>query len=189
MKFETFLDICLKDPEFKKYWEEDLKNLDDTFFSENKEDGLSISEALSLLEEEDLQDIITNKGIKKNIKYSTDIIFFEFDTKCPVADFLNSIENKKLKEKTVLNIAELAIKGNDARPPLSRYLRDGIFELRTKHGKDITRIFYFFVFGNKIILTNGHIKKQQKLDEKEFKRAKKYMDMYLKRNTSEEKDD
>ena len=63
--------------------------------------------------------------------------------------------------------------------PLSRHVEDGIFELRTKQGNNIDRIFYFFVFGNKIIMTNGYIKKQEKIDNTELKRAKKYMNDYL----------
>ncbi|WP_367890989.1 type II toxin-antitoxin system RelE/ParE family toxin [uncultured Ruminococcus sp.] len=41
-------------------------------------------------------------------------------------------------------------------------MEDGIFEIRNKVGNDITGIFYFFVIGQKIILTNGFIKKTQK---------------------------
>ena len=34
-------------------------------------------------------------------------------------------------------------------------IEDGIFELRSKVSNDITRIFYFFVIGQKIILQTG----------------------------------
>lgn len=84
-----------------------------------------------------------------------------------------------LKAKTLKNILELSIKGSEAKPPLSKYIDEGIFKLRTKQGSNIDRIFYFFIFGNKIIMTNGHIKKSQKLDEQEFKRAKIYRDDYM----------
>lgn len=81
MKFHDFLNKCLQDPEFKKYWEEDMKKFHINWSSsENIYSGLYISEALSLLDDEDLQNIIIDKGIKKNISYSTDIIFFESKT-------------------------------------------------------------------------------------------------------------
>lgn len=61
-----------------------------------------------------------------------------------------------------------------------KYVSDSIFELRTKQSSGLTRIFYFFYHGNRIILTNGHIKKSQNLNEKEFEKAKRYRDIYLK---------
>ena len=39
------------------------------------------------------------------------------------------------------------------------------------------------VFGSSIILTNGYIKKDQKLAEKEFEKAKKYRNIYLRTKT------
>lgn len=95
---------------------------------------------------------------------TTEVIFYEDGSDCPVEEFLTSISNKKLKSKTLRNIAELSLRGSNAKPPLSSYVGEGIFELRTKHSSNIDRIFYFFIFGNRIILTNGYIKKSQKLD-------------------------
>jgi phage-related protein len=58
---------------------------------------------------------------------------------------------------------------------------DGIFELRSKVGSDISRVMYFFVIGEKIILTNGFIKKTQKTPPREIELAKKYRNNYLDR--------
>lgn len=52
--------------------------------------------------------------------------------------------------------------GNLLREPYSKHLEDGIFELRGKVGNNISRVMYFFYVGNRIILTNGFIKKTQK---------------------------
>ena len=52
--------------------------------------------------------------------------------------------------------------GNKLRMPYSRELSDGIFELRTQVGNDISRILYFFIVGKNIILTNGFRKKTEK---------------------------
>lgn len=171
MKLNDYVKQCCKNSEFKKYWEED-----ELF------DGRSISEALTVLNEVDSNEVIKNNGIKKDKVHSNEIIFLELpDKSCPVADFLNSIQNQKLKEKTVRSIDLLSQEGSEARPPLSKYVKDGIFELRTQQSTNITRIFYFFIYGEKIILTNGYIKKQDEMDKSEFNRAKKYMNDYLSR--------
>lgn len=58
---------------------------------------------------------------------------------------------------------------------------DGIFEIRTKFGSDITRVLYFFVIGRRIILTNGFVKKTQKTPASEIALAKQYRADYLSR--------
>ena len=65
--------------------------------------------------------------------------------------------------------------------PYSKALDDGIFEIRTKFGSDITRVLYFFVVGKKVILTNGFIKKTQKTPASEITLAKQYRADYLAR--------
>ena len=62
--------------------------------------------------------------------------------------------------------------GSELREPYSKYLEDGIFELRGKVGNNISRVMYFFYVGNRIILTNGFIKKTQKTPRKELELAK-----------------
>lgn len=70
----------------------------------------------------------------------------------------------------LLGILEiLQEKGNLLREPYSKHLEDGIFEIRGKVGTDISRVLYFFFYDRKIILTNGFIKKSQKLPKKKFR--------------------
>ena len=52
--------------------------------------------------------------------------------------------------------------GNNIREPYSKFLGDGIYEVRVQQVNNITRVLYFFVVNKKIILTNGFIKKSQK---------------------------
>ena len=71
--------------------------------------------------------------------------------------------------------------GSKLREPTSKPLDDGIMELRAKVGSDISRVLYFFVVGNKAVLTNGFIKKTQKTPRAEIEIAKKYKNDYLSR--------
>ena len=66
--------------------------------------------------------------------------------------------------------------------PFSRHLDDGIFELRTVQGNDITRVLYFFVAGGEIVLTHGFVKKTQKTPAREIERAKRMREDWRSRN-------
>ena len=48
-----------------------------------------------------------------------------------------------------------------------------IFELRIGD-KNIAHVFFFFRQGQEIIMTNGYVKKQQKVDTGELERARTY---------------
>ena len=87
----------------------------------------------------------------------------------------------KIRVKAFASLKILSEYGNNLREPYSKYIDKGIFELRIKFSTDITRIFYFFIKDNKIILTNGYIKKQNKLDSNEFSKAVKYKEDYERR--------
>lgn len=185
MEFKKFIEIECKNQEFKKEWDR-LHEIN------------SISEALEILSklnegedsavavlpdpESPVDKLLKNKGIKATQVIPNTIIFYEVDSKCPVYEFINEIKDQKLKAKVANDIEQLSIEGFKLKKPKAAHVRDGIFELRTIQSNNITRIFYFFVAGSSIILTNGYIKKQQKVDEKELKRAKKYRDEYLNRN-------
>lgn len=67
------------------------------------------------------------------------------------------------------------------REPYSKNLDDGIFEIRGKVGSDISRVLYFFYYNGKIIMTNGFVKKTQKIPKAEIEKAKKYRKDYLER--------
>jgi phage-related protein len=71
--------------------------------------------------------------------------------------------------------------GPELREPYSKYLDDGIFELRAKVGSNITRILYFFFIGRKVIVTNGFAKKTQHTPKAEINKAKAYRKEYIKR--------
>ena len=178
MTFEEFIKDRLQRPEFKKEWEA-LHQIN------------SLGEALEILShlyeeieptDNSLSGILRNKGIRVTEAILNNIIFYERNGVCPVYDFIIGIEDEKLQAKIAEDIERLSIEGYKLQKPKMRYIKDGIYELRTKQGTNATRIFYAFVEGNNIILTNGYVKKQQKLDEREFDKAKRYRDDYIRRN-------
>ena len=71
---------------------------------------------------------------------------------------------------------------SDGTKPAEEYIGEGIFELRTKVGTNISRVLYFFVVGDKAVLTNGFIKKMQKTPRSEIELAKLYRADYKARS-------
>ncbi|MDR1916199.1 MAG: type II toxin-antitoxin system RelE/ParE family toxin [Synergistaceae bacterium] len=95
----------------------------------------------------------------------------------PVEQFIDSLDSK-MRVKALESINILAKYGNTLREPYSKPLGKGLFALRIKFASDITRIFYFFCVGNKIILTNGFVKKTRKTPSSEIALALKYKTDY-----------
>ena len=110
-----------------------------------------------------------------------EVEFYETeDHKQPAKEFIKELDNK-MRAKVLSTISILQKNGYELREPYSKHLSEGIFELRTKCGTDITRVLYFFYVERHIILTNGFIKKTQKTPSKEIDKAEKYRADYLKR--------
>lgn len=109
------------------------------------------------------------------------IEFYE-DTKgnLPVEEFILNLDIK-MRAKLLGILQILQEKGNQLREPYSKYIGDGIFEIRSKVGTDITRVLYFFYCGGKIILTNGFVKKTRLTPTKEIVLAKRRRIDYLER--------
>ena len=74
-----------------------------------------------------------------------EIIFYDTeDGRCPVAELLDSLE-PKLLAKTLRTINLLKMNGLLLREPYSKYLEDGIFEIRTKQATSLraAQVFLF----------------------------------------------
>jgi phage-related protein len=108
----------------------------------------------------------------------------EEDGSKPVDEFIRSLDAKK-QAKVVSDLNRLEMLGNEARMPLSKFLEDGIFELRTKIDGNIIRILYFFDKDKIIIATNGFVKKQQKTPRSEILLAKQRRSSYHERKENE----
>lgn len=103
---------------------------------------------------------------------------------CPIKEFLDSL-NKKKRAKILRMIDLLENNGNDLREPYSKFLEEGIFELRIKQGADIFRVLYFFYVGKNIFITHGFRKKTQKTPQSEIEKAIRYREDYFRRNKYE----
>lgn len=110
-----------------------------------------------------------------------EIIFYDKpDGTEPAKEFILNLD-RKMQTKLFQIIEMLRVSGYQLREPYSKSLEDGIFEIRAKSGSNITRVLYFFFVGQKIILTNGFVKKTQKTPKEEINRAKRYRAEYLRR--------
>ena len=104
--------------------------------------------------------------------------------KQPVEEFLDSLpEKKRIKALDSLDLLEEY--GARLRPPFSKALKDGIYELRIRFAGDISRIFYFFYVGSTIVVTNGFVKKTQKTPQNELRKALKYKQDYERKHPHE----
>ena len=102
------------------------------------------------------------------------------DGTAPVEEFLDSL-NTKMRNKALDSLLILEEFGNTLREPYSKSMGNGLFELRIKFSSDISRIFYFFYTDNRIVVTNGFIKKTQKTPRSQLKLARQYKADYERR--------
>lgn len=115
-----------------------------------------------------------------------EVIFYDLPNGTePAIDFIN-LQSIKMTAKILRTIGLLEEYGPTLRMPYSKHLEDGIFELRMQVGTDITRILYFFMVGQKAIITNGFVKKTQTTPLIEQDKAKKYREEYLARSSGKE---
>ena len=71
-------------------------------------------------------------------------------------------------------LVELLIEhGPSLRPPHSRALGEGLFELRPRGRSGIGRAFYCFVIGRRVVVLHAFVKKTQQTPDRELKPARK----------------
>ena len=108
------------------------------------------------------------------------VLFHKDNGESPVEEFIDTLE-PKMQAKVLRTMELLKRNGLELREPYTKSLGRGIFELRAKHGTDISRVLYFFMDGQRIIFTNGFIKKTDKTPKQEIELARKYRKEYKKR--------
>ena len=93
--------------------------------------------------------------------------------------FERFIESLSYKEQQKVKYGLLLLKTLDKIPTkFVKYIRGGIYELRTEYNGNIFRFFFIFDEGNIVVLFNGFQKKTQKTPEKEIELAIRIKERY-----------
>lgn len=96
----------------------------------------------------------------------------------PVKAFINELP-PKLKAKNMRELVMLSEFGTELPQPYAKPLHGkdaaGLWELRVKLASDITRIFYFFPVGDRVLLLHGFAKKSEETPKRELDTAKRRM--------------
>src|SRR2546423_10957271 len=104
----------------------------------------------------------------------------------PALAFLESLrkQDPTLHKLVVAGTKKLEMRERHG-PPLTRLVdqKYDIFEMRIGD-KNIAPVFFFFRQGREIILTNGYVKKQQKVDTGGLARPRTYKHDWEQRHTS-----
>lgn len=111
------------------------------------------------------------------------VIFYRLNNgESPVEEFLDTLSDKAAQK--VIAVFKLI---EDSEIVSSRFFKKltgtDIWESRIMWQSDIYRILGFFDKRNLVVLTNGFQKKTQKTPASEIKRAEKYMEDYIRRNS------
>ncbi|HEY3323947.1 MAG TPA: type II toxin-antitoxin system RelE/ParE family toxin [Planctomycetota bacterium] len=109
----------------------------------------------------------------------TRVVFYkEDDGTVPFLDWLDGLDDKA-KDKCVIKIERLAELGHELRRPEADFLRDGIYELRTKRGHVQYRILYFFHGAIAAVVSHG-LTKENAVPASEIDRALERKAKFLK---------
>ena len=83
------------------------------------------------------------------------------------------------KEQQKIKYGLLLLKSQDKiSTRFVKYIREGIYELRTLYNGNIFRVFFIFDYGNIVVLLNWFQKKIQKTPEREIELAIKIKESY-----------
>ncbi len=101
----------------------------------------------------------------------TEVVFFrEKDGSVPLIDWLAALPSVA-RAKCRVRLDRLEELGHQLRRPEADYLRDGIYELRTKHAGLNYRMLYFFHGRTAAVVSHGIIKQQAEVPPKDIDKA------------------
>lgn len=103
--------------------------------------------------------------------------------KIPVKEFLDAIQPRDA-QKIIWVLRLLEDPSVEMEHIPRKYFKklvgtEGIWEVRVKTGTGCFRVFSFFITGNEIVLTHGYMKKTDKTDIKQLRRAERYRAEFL----------
>lgn len=107
--------------------------------------------------------------------------FAEINGKNEMLIFLNSIDKRDSSKiyAYIYKLLEIINLGFRPKETLSKYVQNGIYELKVPLKNKVTRSFYFYESSGMIVFTNGFIKKTQKIPLNEINKALKIKESYL----------
>ena len=118
----------------------------------------------------------------------TRVVFYrEDDGSVPTLEWLNRLD-ERARAKCRRLIEHLQERGYDLRRPQADYLRDDIYELRTRQGNVRYRMLYFFHGNVAAVISHGITKKTAAVPPGEIKKAierKKKFEQNPQRHTQE----
>ncbi|MCX6153855.1 MAG: type II toxin-antitoxin system RelE/ParE family toxin [Candidatus Kapabacteria bacterium] len=115
--------------------------------------------------------------MKKEFTYE----FAEINGKNEMLIFLKSLDKRESAKvfANIYKLLEILNLGIRPKESLSKYVQDGIFELKVSLKNKISRSFYFYESNGILIFTHGFIKKTTKLPQNEINKAIKIKELYL----------
>lgn len=79
-----------------------------------------------------------------------------------------------------IRLAQLLEMGNRCRPPITKFLQDGIFELRAKSKRGHLRVLYFYGPDHlQVTVVHAVLKKRSNIDPADIKIAKRRRDLIV----------
>lgn len=103
----------------------------------------------------------------------TQVLFHrELDGRAPVLEWLRELKRRDpvALAKCIAGIERLRLLGHELRRPAADYLRNGIYQLRLRHGRVHHRILYFFHGRGVAVLAHG-LTKEGAVPDQDIERA------------------
>lgn len=88
------------------------------------------------------------------------VIYQDDDGAVPLLEWMDTLQDRVL-DKCRVKLERLQELGHELRRPEADHLRDGIYELRVRHGHVNYRMLYFFHARTIAIVSHGLAKKQR----------------------------
>ncbi len=118
-------------------------------------------------------------------EYSVEFVKMQ-SASTPFISFLEEL-NTQERAEILAYIEEFRVAKSSASPiadALTKYLGNGILELRVRHTNRISRSLFFYFAGKRIIFTHGFIKKTRTTPRVELEKAERYRSEFLRQNIS-----
>ena len=105
--------------------------------------------------------------------------------KCPVREFIDSLDYKT--QRKFFFVKELLEEFGHKLPfPHAKYIGSDIFEARFRGQEEHIRVLYFFYHQDRVIFTNGFVKKTGKTPKNEIKTAIERRSKYLNKSKGDD---